>query len=159
MGQHTETRDGPRGRDMSLDSVRPLLFARALARAATTHENADTPAQTHWRTPTRLLGEFVALLALVYVAEVDGPRRPYQTLTAIVFAFFLPNVVLNDRALRGARHALLGPDASGVGPHTLIAAIGVFVCFAAFEAVVGVLDDFRIHDDASEGEGTDDEVE
>ena len=128
---------------MSLDAVRPLLFVRALARVATNHEKVVTPAHARWTSFTRLLGEFVSLLALAYLAEHHDPRRPYQVLLGIFFAFFLPNIVLNDRALRNARRLVVGGEAAkSVGAHVLVGALGVFVCYGMYEGLTKLMDDW-----------------
>lgn len=132
---------------MSLDLARPLLFVRALARVTTNHE--DTLASTdhrQWSSLARMLGEFVSLLALVYLAEHNAVDRPYQILLGILFAFFLPTVLLHDGALRGARNSLMGEKAGKtLGAHVLVGALGVFVCYATYEGLQKLMDDWRMH--------------
>jgi len=94
----------------------------------------------------RLIGEFVSLLALAYLAEHNGSERPYQILLGIFFAFFLPTLVLNDGALRSARRLIVGAKESHtVGAHILVGALGVFVCYATYEGLAKLMDDWRLH--------------
>ena len=128
---------------MSVDVARPLLFVRALSRVATNHENVTTPSHARWTSFTRLLGEFVSLLALAYLAEHNDPMRPYQVLLGIFFAFFLPNIVLNDQALRNARELIVGGKAAKtVGAHILVGTLGVFVCYGIYEGLAKLMDDW-----------------
>lgn len=131
---------------MSLDLARPLLFTRALARVATNHEDVATREHVRWTSVARLLGEFVSLLALAYLAEHKAAERPYQILLGIFFAFFLPTLVLHDGAMRSARRLIVGEKAGdSVGAHVLVGALGVFVCFATYEGLAKLMDDWRMH--------------
>ena len=131
---------------MSLDVARPLLFVRALARVATNHDSVATTANLRWTSMARLLGEFVSLLALAYLAEHNAADRPYQILLGIFFAFFLPNLVLHDRALYGTARLLVGERAAhSVPAHLLAGALGVFLCFATYEGFALLLDDWRMN--------------
>lgn len=131
---------------MSLDVARPLLFLRAFARVATNHEDVAVAKYNRWTSLARTMGEFVSLLALVYLAEHQGSQRPYHILLGIFFAFFLPTVVLNDVALRGARTVLVGPNAAkSVGAHLLVGSVGILMCYAVYEAFIKLADDHRLH--------------
>ena len=68
------------------------LFTRPLARAVTNH--ADIQRQFDRRVLVRLMGEVVSLLALVSLAQRSG--ADLAPLLAVVFAFFLPTVLLTD---------------------------------------------------------------
>lgn len=127
-----------------MDVARPLLFVRAFARAATNHE--DAASYRRWVVSARLIGEFVSLLALTYLAEHNGATRPYEILLGIFFAFFVPNLVLNDDVLRRARRAIVGEGAEkSVGGHLLVGSLGVFACFATYEGLIRIMDDWRMH--------------
>ena len=129
----------------SLDLARPVLFVRALARVATNHEDVAVPKHARWTSLARMLGEFVSLLALVYLAEHHGSEKPYHVLLGIFFAFFLPTILLHDGALRGARVLLVGPqNARSVGAHVLVGTVGVFLCYAVYEALIKLADDMRL---------------
>ena len=131
---------------MSLDAARAVLFVRALSRVTTNHESVLPHTNARWTSVVRLVGEFVALLALAYLAEHNGSERPYEILLGIFFAFFLPNLLLHDAALRKARHILVGGDmAKTVGSHVLVGSLGVFLCYATYEGFVKLMDDWRIH--------------
>ena len=129
-----------------MDVARPLLFLRAFARVATNHEDIYVPKHSRWVSSARLLGEFVSLLALAYLAEHNGAERPYQILLGIFFAFLLPTLVLHDKAMQNARRLIVGNDAAkSVTAHILVGALGVFVCFATYEGLALLMDDWRMH--------------
>ena len=130
---------------MSLDAARPLLFLRAFARIATNHEDVAVPEHRRWTSFARLLGEFVSLLALAYLAENRGAERPYQILLGILFAFFVPTLLLHDGAMRNARTLLVGEQAAkSVGSHLLVGSLGIFVCYATYEGLSKLMDDLRM---------------
>lgn len=133
---------------MSLDAARPLLFLRAFARIATNHNEVLQKHATRVST-ARMLGEFVSLLALVYLAEHNGSRRPYQIMLGIFFAFLLPTLILKEEVLRKARTMLVGSD-EGVGSHVLVGTLGVFLCYAVYEGLIKLADDWRIAQDGSD---------
>ena len=122
-----------------MDLARSVLFTRALARVVTHHEALATPQHRRWRSLARLLGEFVSLLALAYLAEHDGIERPWDIMLGIFWAFFLPTIVLTDDAVRAARAKLGLGD--GIMEDVFVGAVGVFFCFAAYEALVKLMSD------------------
>ena len=126
-----------------MDLIRPVLFTRALARVATDHEAVATN-YTKYATYARIFGEFIALLALVHLAERQGFRRPYQMLLAIFFAFFLPSILLTEGSLAHAQ-AMLFPDGKRTfGSHLVVGSLGVFLCYAVYEGLIALMDDYRI---------------
>ena len=122
----------------SVTVARPLLFVRALARVSTAHRSVETK-HGRWASLARAMGELVSLLALAVLSEVEGADRPYQVLLGIVAAFLVPTVLLDDRSLDAARRALFGAD-SGAGAHAAAGALGVLLCFGAYEGVLVLLD-------------------
>ena len=122
----------------AVELARPLLFVRALARAATNHEKLGDE-HARWTRLARTMGELVSLIALAFLAEHKGAERPYTILLGIFFAFFLPNLVLHEGALRAARGAI-AHVAPGVVGHVGVSVVGVGLCLAAYEAMVHLTD-------------------
>ena len=118
------------------DSTRPLLFVRALARVATSHENVNPSVPTHrrWASAARLLGEFVSLLALVHLAEEKD--QTYGSVLGVFFAFMLPTLLLQDGAIRAVRRFA---RSDSVASHAAIGALGVLLCYALYEACVELI--------------------
>lgn len=105
---------------MAADAARALIFTRALARAST-YDMAPHPKDT-----LRVLGEVVALLALVFVAERTSG---WTSVGAVLFAFLLPTMLLNGEALTWLR-GRLGANAPS---HATLGVIGVALCYVANE--------------------------
>lgn len=143
---------------MSLDLARPFMFARALARVATNHEDIAVTKHSGWTSLTRILGEVVSLLALTYIAERSGETHPYRVLLGIFFAFFLPTIVLSEGALRSARKFLVGGVAArGVSVHILVGSVGVLLCYAVYEVLIKLTEHKYIVGNQQESADDDDE--
>ena len=122
----------------AVEIARPLLFVRAMARAVTSHERIGEE-HARWTRLARMMGELVSLLALAFLAEHKGADRPYAVLMGIFFAFFLPNLVLHESALRSARKSV-EKVVPGWAGHVGVSVAGVGLCMAAYEAMVHLTD-------------------
>lgn len=119
---------------MWVDLTRGILFTRAFTRVCTVHPDVKAAAASRVEF-ARLTGEFVSLLALVYLAERAAEHtNPWTPLMGAVFAFLLPTLVLRDRVFDSAC-ASLGVERS-VRNHVLLGVVGVFLCYALYEAVL-----------------------
>ena len=121
----------------SVEVARGLLFTRAIARVCSSHEDLRASAATRIDF-ARMMGEFVALLAIIYLAENAVSKHPWTPLLGVVFAFLLPTIVLRDRVISDAC-AALNMKAS-VRNHILVGVVGVFLCFAIYEATLRLVE-------------------
>ena len=119
-----------------VEVARGVLFTRALARVCTSHPQVRAVAEAR-ADFARLVGEFISLLALVYLSENAG-THPWAPLLGALFAFLVPTVLLRDNAIG---HMC---DAFGLGgsvqSHVSVGIAGVVVVFAAYEGLLRLVD-------------------
>ena len=106
------------------------LFNRPLARALTNH--ADVQRQFEQRVLVRLLGEIASLLALVTLAQ--RPDTNLAPILGIVFAFFMPTVLLTDMNINRVLSALRLENTPL--NHMATGAAGVLLLYLLFELAV-----------------------
>lgn len=110
----------------SPDIVRPVLFARAWARALT-----EQTTNVRLKSNARVVGELVSLFALVSLAGRE--HHPWSSMLGIVCAFVLPDVVLQERALERVKGALKLQHGLG---NAVAGTLGVLLCFALYEILL-----------------------
>ncbi len=120
---------------MLLEGARGVLFTRAIARVFTSHAEVRGGSRTEF---VRLMGEFVSLLVLIYLAERAASHHPWTPLLGAVFAFLLPTIVLRDAVIAEAC-GTLGVEVS-VRNHVLVGLVGVLLCYVVYEALLHLME-------------------
>ena len=123
-----------------VEAVRPLLFTRALVRVVSNHPSvSQNGAHERKRSFARLMGEFVSLLALVFISEKMAVTNVYGPMFGAIFAFLIPTVLLTHRSIGGAATSFgLKPTFSN---HVFVGGMGVLACFVAYELSVHFMSD------------------